>query len=93
MLAERWRVPLVKDCVRGLLWYNNPYMAAKRTQIQIDVPDAVRNRAKALAYGRGQSLTELMLQSLISIGDKELTELIEKDLRERAQRGRPSKED
>lgn len=68
-------------------------MTAKRSQIQIDVPTPIRNRAKAVAYGRGQSLTELVLQGLISIGDKELTELIETDLKERAQRGRPSKED
>ena len=67
-------------------------MTARRSQIQVDVPDTIRNRAKAIAYGRGQSLTELVLQSLISIGDKELTELIKKDLKERTQRGRPSKE-
>ena len=65
-------------------------MAAKRSQIQIDVPEAVRNRAKAVAYGRGKSLTELVLEAMVGIGDKELTELIKKDLKERAQRGRPS---
>lgn len=83
---------MVTDCRQGLLWYNSPYMTARRSQIQVDVPDTIRNRAKAVAYGRGQSLTELVLQSLISIGDKELTELIKKDLKERTQRGRPSKE-
>jgi len=65
-------------------------MKTKRTQIQIDVPESVRNRAKAVAYGRGQSLTELVLQALVGVGDKELSELIKKDLEERAQRGRPS---
>lgn len=74
------------------MWYNNPHMTAKRSQIQIDVPTSIRNRAKAVAYNKGKTLTELVLQALISIGDKELTELIQKDLDERAQRGRPSKD-
>jgi len=68
-------------------------MTTKRSQIQIDVPASIRNRAKAVAYGRGQSLTELVLQALVGVGDKELTGLIKQDLKERAQRGRPSKED
>jgi len=74
------------------LWYNSPLMTANRPQLRIDASPAVKNRAKAVAYGRGQSLTELVLQALISVGDKELTELIEKDLKERTQRGRPSKD-
>lgn len=75
------------------MWYNSPHMASKRSQIQVDVPTTIRNRAKAVAYGRGQSLTELVLQALVSIGDEELTKLIEKDLKERAQRGRPPREE
>lgn len=64
-------------------------MTAKRSQIQIDVPTPIRNRAKAVAYDNGQTLTELVLLALQKIGDEELTALIKKDLRERAQRGRP----
>lgn len=65
-------------------------MTAKRSQIQIDVPTPIRNRAKAVAYDNGQTLTELVLLALQKIGDDELTALIKKDLKERAQRGRPS---
>ena len=66
-------------------------MAASRSQIQVDASPAVRNRAKAVAYGRGLSLTELVLNALASVGDKELKTLIEKDLKARAQPGRPQK--
>ena len=65
-------------------------MTARRSQIQIDVPTPIRNRAKAVAYDNGQTLTELVLLALQKIGDEELTALIKKDLKERAQRGRPS---
>ena len=68
-------------------------MTAKRSQIQIDVPTPIRNRAKAVAYDNGQTLTELVLLALQKIGDDELTALIKKDLKERAQRGRPSTSD
>jgi hypothetical protein len=64
-------------------------MATGRSQIQVDASPAVRNRAKAVAYGRGLSLTELVLKALAAVGDKELKSLIEKDLQERAQPGRP----
>lgn len=64
-------------------------MATGRSQIQVDASQAVRNRAKAVAYGRGLSLTALVLKALANVGDKELKALIEKDLKERAQRGRP----
>ena len=60
-----------------------------RTQLQIDTSKAVRNRAKAVAYGQGISLTELVLKALAAVGDKELKALIEKDLEERGGRGRP----
>lgn len=66
-------------------------MALSRSQLQIDVPPAVRNRAKAVAYDRGLTLTELVLQALTKMDDKQLKELIEKDLKERTQRGRPQK--
>ena len=66
-------------------------MSTSRSQIQVDASPPVRNRAKAVAYGRGLSLTELVLRALADVGDKELKTLIEKDLKERAQRGRPLK--
>lgn len=64
-------------------------MTPGRIQLQIDTSKEVRNRAKAVAYGKGFSLTELVLKALAEVGDKELKALIEKDLEERAQRGRP----
>ncbi len=60
-----------------------------RIQLQIDTSKEVRNRAKAVAYSQGISLTELVLKALTTVGDKELKALIEKDLEERASRGRP----
>lgn len=64
-------------------------MTSSRIQLQIDTSKDVRNRAKAVAYGRGMSLTELVLKALADVGDKELKTLIENDLEERAGRGRP----
>lgn len=66
-------------------------MATSRSQLQVDASLPVRNRAKAVAYGRGLSLTEFVLRALAEVGDKELKVLIENDLKERAQRGRPQK--
>jgi len=64
-------------------------MTPSRIQLQIDTSKEVRNRAKAVAYGKGISLTELVLKALAQVGDKELKTLIDKDLEERTQRGRP----
>ena len=64
-------------------------MSQGRTQLQVDTSKAVRNRAKAVAYGQGISLTELVLKALAAVGDKEWKALIEKDLEERGRRGRP----
>lgn len=64
-------------------------MTPSRIQLQIDTSKEVRNRAKAVAYGRGMSLTELVLRALSNVDDDELKTLIEQDLEERAQRGRP----
>ena len=64
-------------------------MKPSRIQLQIDTSKEVRNRAKAVAYGQGISLTELVLKALANIGDKELKALIVKDLEERTGRGRP----
>lgn len=68
-------------------------MTTSRIQLQIDTSKDVRNRAKAVAYGRGISLTELVLKALANVDDKELKVLIEKDLEERARRGRPQHDD
>lgn len=67
-------------------------MATNRPQLRIDASDDIRNRAKAVAYSRGLSLTEFVLQALSKANDKELTKLIEKDLEERTGRGRPNKD-
>jgi hypothetical protein len=70
--------------------YNSPHMAEqKRTRLQLDIPVVIRNRVKAVAYGRGQSLVELYLEALTKINDPELTKLVEKELKERPSRGRP----
>jgi uncharacterized protein (DUF1778 family) len=66
-------------------------MTETRTQIRIDASKSLINRAKAIAYGRGQSLTEFVLLALANTGDKELTKLVEKDLEKRPSRGRPEK--
>lgn len=63
----------------------------KRPRLQLDIPTPIRNRAKAVAYARDMSLVELVLRALSKEGDKELTKLIEKDLKERIERGRPQK--
>ena len=63
----------------------------KRVRLQLDIPVAIRNRVKAVAYGRGQSLVELYLEALTKVGDAELTALIQKELDERPQPGRPQR--
>ena len=62
----------------------------KRPKLQIDASPQVRNRAKAVAYGRGISLKEFVLQALAKTGDKKLAKLIERELEESPQIGRPS---
>lgn len=62
----------------------------KRVRLQLDIPADIRNRVKAVAYGRGQSLVELYLEALKSVGDKELNQLIDKELKERPGKGRPT---
>lgn len=61
----------------------------KRERVQIDMSDAVRRRAKAVAAERGVPLVELVLQGLTKVGDKQLTALIEKELAEKSKPGRP----
>lgn len=62
---------------------------AERPQLRIDASKKVTNRAKAIAYSNGQSLTEFVLRALAKTGDKELAKLIDEELKERANRGRP----
>jgi len=62
----------------------------KRVRLQLDIPTDIRNRVKAIAYGRGQSLVELYLEALKSIDDKELNKLIDKEVKERPTKGRPT---
>lgn len=61
-----------------------------RPKLQIDASPAVRERAKAVAYARNLSLTEFVLQALAKEDDKQLTKLIEKDLKDRTPPGRPA---
>jgi hypothetical protein len=71
--------------IHVLQWY---YMSS-RPKLQIDASSAVRERAKAVAYDRGLSLTEFVLTALSKEGDKKLASLIEKDLGDRTKPGRP----
>jgi hypothetical protein len=65
-------------------------MQSSRVKLQVDTSQAVRDRAKVVAYSRGINLNELVLKALAKEGDKELTALIKKDLSERTPPGRPS---
>lgn len=57
--------------------------------MQIRVTDDVRERAKVVARKSGLTLSELVLQMLASTGDKQLKELVHKELKERPKPGRP----
>jgi hypothetical protein len=63
---------------------------AVRPRFQINASTEILNRAKAVAYTRGLSLTEFVLQ-LLAKEDDELEKLIEKDLSARTRPGNPSK--
>lgn len=63
----------------------------KRERVQLDMSDAVRRRAKVVAAERGVSLVQLVLSGLTKVGDKQLTDLVEKELAEKAKPGRPQK--
>ncbi len=65
-------------------------MTSSRVKLQVDTSTAVRDRAKVVAYTRGISLNELVLKAVAKEGDKELAQLIEKDLKERTPPGRPA---
>ena len=55
------------------------------------MPEDVQRQAKAVASKRGIPLVQLVLIGLGKVGDKELTELIENYLAEKAKPGRPQK--
>lgn len=65
-------------------------VAPKRERVQIDMSDAVRRRAKAVAAEQGTTLVNLVLLGLTKIGDEKLTALIKKELADKATPGRPS---
>lgn len=64
-------------------------MSRKIVSMQIRVTDNVRNRAKEVAKKNKLTLSELVLQLLAGAGDKQLKELINKELKERPKPGRP----
>jgi hypothetical protein len=66
-------------------------MSPVRPRFQINASPETLNRAKAVAYGRGLSLTEFVLQALAKEDDRELKQLIDKDLSSRTKPGNPSK--
>ncbi|WP_260762772.1 DUF6364 family protein [Candidatus Mycosynbacter amalyticus] len=57
--------------------------------MQIRVTDDLRERAKAVAKKHGLTLSELVLQLLAQTGDKQLKDLVNKELKERPKPGRP----
>lgn len=64
-------------------------MPRKTVSMQIRVTENVRRRAKAVAKANDLTLSELVLKLLASAGDKELKQLIQKELEERPKPGRP----
>jgi len=64
-------------------------MSRKIVSMQIRITDDVRKRAKVVAKENGLTLSELVLNLLAKIGDKELKNLVSKELKERPKPGRP----
>jgi antitoxin component of RelBE/YafQ-DinJ toxin-antitoxin module len=64
-------------------------MSRDIVNMQIRVTESVRTRAKQVAKKHNLTLSELVLQLLANTGDKELKQLIEKELKERPKPGRP----
>lgn len=64
-------------------------MSRKIVSMQIRVTDDVRKRAKVVAKVNGLTLSELVLKLLANTGDKELKNLVNKELKERTKPGRP----
>ena len=70
-------------------------MAESRVRFQVASSAATLNRAKAIAYGRGLTLTEFVLHAIAKEGNDEgLKKLVEKDLATRKKTGnQPEKSD
>lgn len=64
-------------------------MSRKIVSMQIRVTDDLRERAKAVAKKQGLTLSEMVLHLLANTGDKQLKELVNKELKERPKPGRP----
>lgn len=64
-------------------------MSRKIVSMQIRVTDDVRKRAKVVAKENGLTLSELVLDLLAKTGDKDLKNLVNKELKERTKPGRP----
>lgn len=64
-------------------------MSRKIVSMQIKVSDDLRERAKVVAKKHGLTLSELVLQLLGNSGDKQLKDLVNKELKERPKPGRP----
>ena len=61
-----------------------------RPRVQLDMSTEVRDRAKAVAYDRGLTLVEFVLQCMDAAGkDKKLSALINKELATKPGPGRP----
>jgi hypothetical protein len=58
-------------------------------KMQIRVTEPIRARAKEVARRHDLTLSELVLTLLAKTGDKELKQLIDKELKERPKPGRP----
>ena len=63
-------------------------MSRKIVSMQIRVTDDLRERDKAVEKKKGLTLSELMLQLLASTGDRQLKDLVKKELKERPKPGR-----
>ena len=53
-----------------------------RSKFQIDASKKVRDHAKAFAYKNGLSLNDFVLLAIAQAGDKELKQLIQKEIGE-----------
>jgi hypothetical protein len=70
-------------------------MTESRVRFQVASSAATLNRAKAVAYGRGLTLTEFVLKAIAKEGnDEQLKKLVEEDLATRKKTGaQPDKSD
>lgn len=66
-------------------------MAPVRPRFQINASTELINHAKAVAYSRGISLTEYVLQAMAKDGDEKMKQLVKKELGDRTRPGNPTK--